>query len=107
MASSKIPLGNRYDFYHDNSTGIYFYKTNGVVTIDLERSTLSGMTYNSGDKIADIPDTFLPRGNGISFREALRGTRLFVTNTTSRKGLYAEESTGGYNIRGGVTYVTD
>ena len=104
MASSKIWSGDKHSYYKDNSTGIEFWKTNGVITINLESSTLSGTTYAANTKIIDIPEAFLPRGNGFSFRESLRNTRLTVANTTTRKGLYAEESTEGYNVRGGVTY---
>lgn len=104
MGNSKIPSGDKYSYYKDNSTGIEFWKTNGVITISLETSTLSGTTYAADTKIVDIPEAFLPRGTGFSFRETLRNTRLSVSNTTTRKGLYTVESTEGYNVRGGVTY---
>lgn len=101
MATSKIQKPYYTDTYTDNTTGIVFYKTNGMVEICLETSSLP-TTYSSGDKICDISDAYLP-AKQFSFREVLNNKRIIVARGEGGNGLYANEAISG-NIRGHAIY---
>lgn len=102
MATSKIKKPYSTLTYTDSTTGIIFYKTNGIVEINLESSSIPH-TYSAGDKICDIDADYLP-AKQFSFREALANVRLTVARGTGGNGLYATEAITGSNIRGHAVY---
>lgn len=101
MATGKIKKPYSTITYTDSTTGIIFYKTNGIAEINLESSSVP-RTYSVGEKICDIPDDYLPLKQ-FSFRETLSNVRLTVARGSGGNGLYATEAVTG-NIRGHVVY---